>query len=131
MWRICNPTQTLNISHKKATKLDIPKLSPNFSFSWDELVFNLDFPHPPNHLPRESIAIVNRAKLSKAKLISFISRAHSLNNFCSLIVNLSIYISKFKNPSILTSPQFWLSLAQLSLSLFSIFVAQLIVNTFQ
>ena len=24
------------------------KLSPNFSFSWAEMVFNLDLPHPPN-----------------------------------------------------------------------------------
>ena len=27
--------------------LAIAKLSPNFSFSWAEMVFNLDLPHPP------------------------------------------------------------------------------------
>ena len=25
------------------------KLSPNFSFSWAEMVFILDLPHPPTH----------------------------------------------------------------------------------
>ena len=27
----------------------IAKLSPNFSFSWAEMVFILDLPHPPTH----------------------------------------------------------------------------------
>ena len=29
----------------------IAKLSPNFSFSWAELVFNLDFPPQPTNPP--------------------------------------------------------------------------------
>ena len=36
----------------------IAKLSPNFSFSWAELVFSLDLPHP--HTTRESIRMVNK-----------------------------------------------------------------------
>ena len=34
---------------KKASKLNSAKLSPSFNFSWAEMVFNLDLPHPPNH----------------------------------------------------------------------------------
>ena len=62
------------------------KFGPNFSFSWAELVFNLDFPHPPNHPPRESMDIVDRAKLIKAKLISLLSRPHIVN-MMNLVIN--------------------------------------------
>ena len=31
----------------------IAKLSPNFNLSWTELVFNLNFPHPPTHTEKE------------------------------------------------------------------------------
>ena len=41
----------------------IAKLSPNFSFSWAEMDFILNFPHPPSH-PREVVIQPRKSKVS-------------------------------------------------------------------
>ena len=58
---------------------EIAKLSPSLNFSWAEMVFNLDLPHPPNHPPthqpsRKVSKPPNTTKHRKAKLIRLISR---------------------------------------------------------
>ena len=43
----------------------IAKLSPNFSFSWAEMDFILNFPHPPTHPPTQDSSDSTKKKQSK------------------------------------------------------------------
>ena len=60
-------------------KTVIAKLSPSFSFSWAELVFNLNFA-PPIY-PRKVLKWSNSARFCKAKLINSLSRPINIKLF--------------------------------------------------
>ena len=60
-------------------KWHFAKLSPNFSFSWAELVFILNFSHhpPTTHPPRIVVKVPNTTQFSRAKCIR---THHNLSN---------------------------------------------------
>ena len=50
------------VKNNKIVLDDIAKLSPNFIFSWAEMVFNLNFALPNHPHPRESMEMAKRSQ---------------------------------------------------------------------